>query len=80
MKEQSCNCKCILTGRKFLNEDMSVNRTKLAVIFERWFKEQLSINIEEMFAYGVINSYARNLCDCECHVMESTKEAKKLWL
>ena len=73
MKEESCNCGCILVGRKFLNENNSIDKKRLATIFERWFREMKSVNTDEQLAFTVINDYAENLCDCSCHVMKEFK-------
>ncbi len=76
MKDESCNCGCVLVGRKFLNEDKTTNLTKLAILFEKWEKEQLILKIERRHVFTVINSYAQNLCQCECHVIKTIKKEK----
>jgi len=65
MKEKLCDC-CILMGRKFYKND-KVDRVKLSIHFEKWYREQIAFDIKEQFAYSVIAAYAKNLCDCLCH-------------
>lgn len=63
------NC-CILAGYKYLNNDGSINSERLSRIFERWYNEQISVEIKKEIAFDVVNSFSKNLCECYCHKLK----------
>ena len=66
MSDKKC-CGCILAGRKFINQDGSINYERFSKILERWFQEMKSLNIHEEIAFNTIVEYRKLNCQCDCH-------------